>query len=126
MDMGAFIQCHQYGLPICVFDVNKPKALLRVLHGSKEGTLIKEEPMMIESMKTMMNEAIEAYKLEITSLRTGRAHAGLLDKVTVDYYGAQTPLKQMATINVTDARMLQVVPWDKPSRWFGDKSDSVV
>lgn len=40
MDMGAFIQCHQYALPICVFDVNKPKALIRVLRGEKEGTLI--------------------------------------------------------------------------------------
>ena len=64
-------------------------------------------------MKKMMREAIDAYKGEISSLRTGRAHAGLLDKVTVEYYGTQTPLKQMATINVTDARMLQVVPWDK-------------
>lgn len=64
-------------------------------------------------MNNMMLEAIDAYKGEISSLRTGRAHAGLLDKVTVDYYGTQTPLKQMATINVTDARMLQVVPWDK-------------
>ena len=43
MDMGAFIQCHQYALPICVFDVNKPSALLRVLNGEKEGTLICEE-----------------------------------------------------------------------------------
>ena len=43
MDMGAFIQCHQYALPICVFDVNKPRALLRVLNGEKEGTLICEE-----------------------------------------------------------------------------------
>lgn len=60
-----------------------------------------------------MIDAVDAYKVEISSLRTGRAHAGLLDKVFVDYYGNQTPLKQMATINVTDARMLQVVPWDK-------------
>lgn len=43
MDLGAFIQCQQYALPICVFDVNKPKALLRVLRGEKEGTLISEE-----------------------------------------------------------------------------------
>lgn len=43
MDLGAFIQCQQYALPICVFDVNKPKALLRVLSGEQEGTLISEE-----------------------------------------------------------------------------------
>lgn len=68
---------------------------------------------MIESMKNNMKEGIEAYKAELTSLRTGRAHSGLLDKVVVDYYGSQTPLKQMANISVTDARMLQVTPWDK-------------
>ena len=68
---------------------------------------------MIDNTKNMMRGAIDAYKVEIASLRTGRAHAGLLDKVMVEYYGTQTPLKQMATINVTDASMLQVVPWDK-------------
>lgn len=43
MDMGAFIQCHQHALPICVFDVNKPQALLNILSGKTEGTLISEE-----------------------------------------------------------------------------------
>ncbi len=43
MDIGAFIQCQQYALPICVFDVNKPQALLRVLSGESEGTFISEE-----------------------------------------------------------------------------------
>jgi ribosome recycling factor len=68
---------------------------------------------MIDSMKKNMQEAIEAYKSELRALRTGRAHSGLLDKVTVDYYGSQTPLKQIANISVVDARMLQVMPWDK-------------
>ena len=43
MDMGAFIQCHQHALPICVFDVKKPKALLNILNGKQEGTLISGE-----------------------------------------------------------------------------------
>ena len=68
---------------------------------------------MRENMKKNMNEGIEAYKVELASLRTGRAHSGLLDKVLVDYYGSQTPLKQMANISVSDARMLLVTPWDK-------------
>lgn len=69
--------------------------------------------MMIEKMQKSMNDAIEAYKTELKSLRTGRAHSGLLDKVTVDYYGSQTPLNQMANISVSDARTLQITPWDR-------------
>ena len=69
--------------------------------------------MMIEDMKKNMQNAIEAFKVELTSLRTGRAHSGLLDKVNVDYYGSVTPLKQMANISVSDARTLMVTPYDK-------------
>lgn len=43
MDIGAFMQCHKFGVPICVFDINKPEALLRVLRGEQEGTVISEE-----------------------------------------------------------------------------------
>lgn len=68
---------------------------------------------MIEQMKKAMNDGIEAYKTELLSLRTGRAHSGLLDKVVVDYYGSLTPLNQMANISVSDPRTLQVTPWDK-------------
>ncbi|MCP8352093.1 ribosome recycling factor [Candidatus Synchoanobacter obligatus] len=68
---------------------------------------------MIDEMKNTMQNSIDAYKNELSSLRTGRAHSGLLDKVTVDYYGSQTPLNQMANVSVSDARMLMVTPWDK-------------
>ncbi len=68
---------------------------------------------MVANMKKNMQEGIESFKAELTSLRTGRAHSGLLDKVVVDYYGNQTPLKQMANVSVSDARMLLVTPWDK-------------
>ena len=69
--------------------------------------------MMIEQMQKAMNDGIEAYKTELLSLRTGRAHSGLLDKVVVDYYGSLTPLNQMANISVSDPRTLQITPWDK-------------
>ena len=68
---------------------------------------------MIEQMQKAMNDGIEAYKTELLSLRTGRAHSGLLDKVVVDYYGSLTPLNQMANISVSDPRTLQITPWDK-------------
>jgi len=62
---------------------------------------------------TRMGKSIEALKGELTKLRTGRAHTSLLDHITVDYYGNPTPLNQVATISVTDARTLTVTPWEK-------------
>lgn len=60
-----------------------------------------------------MQQGIEAYKQEMSSLRTGRAHPGLLNKVSVDYYGNTTPLSQMANVSVSDPRTLTIQVWDK-------------
>lgn len=68
---------------------------------------------MIDEMKVRMQQGIDAYKQELSSLRTGRAHSGLLSKINVDYYGSMTPLSQMANISVSDPRTLLVTPWDK-------------
>ena len=62
---------------------------------------------------TKMNKTIEAFKSDLAKVRTGRAHTGLLDHVTVDYYGAQTPINQVAKITLLDARTIGVVPFDK-------------
>lgn len=60
-----------------------------------------------------MDKTIEAFKLELSKIRTGRAHPSLLDHVTVDYYGTKTPLTQAANVSVEDARTLSVTAWDK-------------
>jgi ribosome recycling factor len=60
-----------------------------------------------------MGKSIEALKHDLTKLRTGRAHTSLLDHITVDYYGTETPLNQVATVSVAEARMLTVTPWEK-------------
>ncbi len=60
-----------------------------------------------------MEKSIEALKGELGKLRTGRAHTSLLDHITVEYYGSEMPLSQVATIKVEDARMLSVTPWEK-------------
>ncbi len=60
-----------------------------------------------------MQRAIEALKEEMRRLRTGRAHAGLLEHVMVEYYGTNVPVKQTANISVEDARTLVVTPWEK-------------
>lgn len=60
-----------------------------------------------------MNKAIEALKASLMKLRTGRANAGLLDHVHVDYYGSEVPLSQAANVVVEDARTISITPWDK-------------
>jgi ribosome recycling factor len=60
-----------------------------------------------------MKKTLEALKLDLAKVRTGRAHAGLLDHIAVDYYGTPTPVPQMANVNLIDARTIGVVPWDK-------------
>jgi len=60
-----------------------------------------------------MHKSVDALREELKRLRTGRAHAGLLESVRVDYYGTQVPVKQTANITVEDARTLVVTPWEK-------------
>jgi ribosome recycling factor len=60
-----------------------------------------------------MQKCIEAFKNEISKVRTGRAHPSLLDHVRVDYYGNETPLNQVSNITIGDARTLVISPWEK-------------
>jgi ribosome recycling factor len=62
-----------------------------------------------------MEKSVDATRQQFGSVRTGRAAPALLDRVMVDYYGAQTPLKQLATIHASEARLLTVQPYDKNS-----------
>jgi ribosome recycling factor len=60
-----------------------------------------------------MQKSLDALAATFTRIRTGRAHPGILDGLTVEYYGADTPLNQVANINVEDARTLAISPWEK-------------
>ncbi|GAB4172598.1 MAG: ribosome recycling factor [Rhodocyclaceae bacterium] len=60
-----------------------------------------------------MHKSIEALKHEFAKVRTGRAHTGILDHVTVDYYGSQMPIPQVAGVSLLDARTIGVTPWEK-------------
>jgi ribosome recycling factor len=64
--------------------------------------------------ETRMQKSIEALKGELSKIRTGRAHPSLLNHITVDYYGSEVPIGQVANIAVEDARTLTVTPWEKP------------
>ena len=66
-----------------------------------------------KELSTAVAKAHEALKRELAKLRAGRANPNLLDNIRVDYYGTPTPLAQMAHVNVPEARLLTVKPWDK-------------
>ncbi|PTQ81882.1 ribosome recycling factor [Nitrosospira multiformis] len=66
-----------------------------------------------KSAEQKMQKSLEALKLDLGKIRTGRAHTGLLDHVTVDYYGNPTAINQVANINLADARTITVAPWEK-------------
>ncbi|MEH7234741.1 ribosome recycling factor [Bacillus sp. JJ1562] len=67
----------------------------------------------LNQVKDKMSKAIQALSRELATVRAGRANPAILDKVSVDYYGAPTPLNQLASINVPEARMLVIQPYDK-------------
>lgn len=68
---------------------------------------------VIDNSKTKMEKAISAYTRELASIRAGRANASLLDRISVEYYGAPTPINQVAGISVPEARLLVIQPYDK-------------
>lgn len=66
-----------------------------------------------KSTEQKMQKSLEALKLDLGKIRTGRAHTGLLDHITVDYYGAPTLVNQVANVSLADARTITVAPWEK-------------
>jgi len=70
---------------------------------------------LLQDARERMTKSVESTRHEFGSVRTGRATPALLDRITVDYYGAQTPLRQLATIGAPEARLLSIQPYDKGS-----------
>lgn len=70
---------------------------------------------IINDTKTKMRKSIDSLSRELANISAGRANSNLLNGVTVDYYGAPTPIQQLASINVPEARLLVISPYDKTS-----------
>ncbi len=68
---------------------------------------------IITDARNRMQKSVEAFKAELSKIRTGRAHPSLLDHIRVDYYGSEVPLTQTANVAVEDSRTLMVSPWEK-------------
>jgi ribosome recycling factor len=70
---------------------------------------------LLDDAEERMGKSVESCRNELATVRTGRASPHLLDRVVVDYYGAETPLKQLSQVAATDARLLTLTPYDKSS-----------
>jgi ribosome recycling factor len=68
---------------------------------------------ILQDAQTRMGKSVDSLRTDLTKIRTGRAHPSLLDHLRVEYYGAETPLSQVANISVEDARTLSITPWEK-------------
>ena len=66
-----------------------------------------------KAFEDKMKSAVEHLERELKTVRAGRANPGVLDKVTVDYYGSPTPIQQVASVAVSEARTLTITPWDR-------------
>ena len=71
--------------------------------------------IVLTGVSAKMDRTVEAFKRDLTQLRTGRATPALVENVVIDYYGAMTPLKQIASISAPDARAIMIQPWDTGS-----------
>ncbi len=79
---------------------------------------------VIKDAQNRMNDAIQAFSRQLATVRAGRANPQLLDTVYVDYYGASTPLNQLATISAPEPRLLVITPFDKSS--IGDVEKGIL
>ena len=70
-------------------------------------------PELKKNTEARMHKSVEAFKADLSKVRTGRAHSGILDHVTVDYYGTQTPINQVARVSLIDGRTIGVAPFEK-------------
>ena len=70
---------------------------------------------LLTDAREHMDKSVDATRGKFSSVRTGRASPALLDRILVDYYGAQTPIRQLATVNASEARLLTIQPYDKSS-----------
>ena len=81
--------------------------------------------MKLAEVKDNMQKSIEATQRAFNTIRTGRANASLLDRITVDYYGTETPLKSLANISTPDATTIAIQPYDKSSMGQIEKAISI-
>ena len=69
--------------------------------------------VVIDNMLEKMNKSVAVYRKELSSMRAGRANPQMLDRITVEYYGSQMPINQVANISIPEPRIIQIAPWEQ-------------
>ena len=127
MDSTALSLCMDNALPIYVFNMADERNIDRIVPGSvwapwcrrrtdrraRARAMSEFTDELLADAKERMAKSVEACRHELATVRTGRASPHLLDRVVVDYYGTETPLRQLSQIAATDARLLTLTPYDK-------------
>ena len=130
MDAAAVSLCMENDLPIVVFKLDQPDNITRVAAGAPVGTRISSGPASLGDARAdrrcarmsseiladadaRMARAVEAMERDFQGFRTGRASTSLVERITVDYYGTQTPLNQLAGISVPEPHQIVIQPWDR-------------
>lgn len=119
MDSTAISLCMDNKIPIVVFNIDKPGNILRAALGRRDRypgwrkiimATVKE---IIELAESKMHKTTDVLRVDLASVRAGRATPALLEKVMVDYYGTPTPVNQVASVTVPEPRMIIIQPWEK-------------
>src|SRR5262244_1457737 len=85
-------------------------------------TMIATTKDAFSAARTRMEKAVEDFRKELASVRTGRANAAILDHVRVDYHGTPMPVNQLGTVTVPDATLIVIAPWDTSAVQMIDKA----
>ena len=119
MDSTASSLSMDNDIPLVVFNLNEAGNIRRAILGENIGTTVRGKYRMskevLATAKEKMTKAEESLRRELGQIRAGRANASLLDRIQVEYYGAPTPVNQLASINIPEARVLMITPFDKNS-----------
>lgn len=119
MDSTASSLSMDNDIPLVVFNLNEAGNIRRAILGENIGTTVRGNKECLKEVlataKEKMTKAEESLRRELGQIRAGRANASLLDRIQVEYYGAPTPVNQLASINIPEARVLMITPFDKNS-----------
>ena len=125
MDTTAFSLCQDNNISLVICNMTIPGNVEKVIAGEEIGTLISggnDDKDILKDTENRMQKSISTQQVKLGNIRTGRANPAMLDSITVDYYGAKTPLKQLANVAAPDARLLVVQVFDRNSVQAVDKA----
>ena len=136
-DATAFSLCMDNGMPILVFNLLIDGNIARAVAGEKIGTLVhhltrrrREKCSVIDETlfdaEEKMEKAVSVARDDLSSIRTGRANPGMFSRITIDYYGSPDTITQLSSINVPEARLVVIKPYEAVAAEARSKTRSAI